>query len=92
MTCDVTVTDTLAESYPLATSTTAGAATEGKADRKDLIYQSLAHTHTFIPLAFETFGPINSKGYRFFLTYLADVFQLALAVCGKLLFYFNIYR
>ena len=36
--------------------------TEGAANRKELKYQSLTNTHTFIPLAFETFGPINSKG------------------------------
>jgi len=65
MTWDVTVTDTLAESYIQATSSTAGAAAEGAADRKELKYQSLAHTHTFIPLAFETLGPINAKGSAF---------------------------
>jgi len=53
---DVTVIDTLAESYIQVTSSTAGAAAEGASDRKELKYQSLAHTHThtFIPLAFET--------------------------------------
>ena len=66
MTWDVTVTDTLAESYLLATSSTAGAAAEGAADRKELKYQSFAHTHTFIPMAVETLGPINSKGVDFF--------------------------
>jgi hypothetical protein len=65
MTWDVTVTDTLAESYLLATSSTAGAAAEGASERKEVKYQSLAATHTFIPLAFETFGPINSKGSDF---------------------------
>lgn len=65
MTWDVTVTDTMAESYLPATSATAGAAAEGAADRKELKYQALAHTHTFIPLAFETLGPINSKGTVF---------------------------
>jgi len=35
MTWDVTVTDTLAESYLLATASTAGAAAEGAADRKE---------------------------------------------------------
>ena len=68
MTWDVTVTDTLAESYLLATSSTAGAAAEGAADRKELKYQSLALTHSFVPMAFETFGPINSKGVDFFNT------------------------
>jgi len=46
VTWDVTVTDTLAESYIQATSSTAGATAEGAADRKELKYQSLAHTHT----------------------------------------------
>jgi len=65
MTWDVSVTDTLAESYIQATSSTAGAVAEGATDRKELKYQSLAHIHTFIPLAFETLGPINSKGFAF---------------------------
>jgi hypothetical protein len=65
MTWDVTVTDTMAESYLLATSSAAGAAAEGAADRKELKYQPLAHTHTFTPIAFETLGPINSKGKDF---------------------------
>ena len=46
----------------------AGVAAEGAADRKKLNYQSLAYTLTFIPMAFETFGPINSKGKDFFNT------------------------
>ena len=50
----------------LATSSSAGGAAEGAANRKELKYQSLTNTHTFIPLAFETFGPINSKGIVFF--------------------------
>jgi len=66
MTWDVTVTDTLAESYLATTSTVAGGAAEGAASRKELKYQALASTHTFIPLAFETLGPINAKGITFF--------------------------
>jgi hypothetical protein len=31
-----------------------------------LKYQSLATTNTFITLAFETLGPINTKGVEFF--------------------------
>ena len=65
---DATVTDALAELYLLATSSTAGAAAEGAADRKELKYQSFAHTLTFNPMAFETFGPINSKSVDFFNT------------------------
>ena len=66
MTWDVTVTDTMAESYLQATSASAGGTVEGAANRKELKYQSLACTHTFIPLTFEPFGPINSKGVLFF--------------------------
>jgi len=66
MTWDVTVTDTLAESYLASTSTVAGGAAEGAASRKEAKYQALASTHNFIPLAFETLGPINSKGMSFF--------------------------
>jgi len=66
MTWDVTVTDTLAESYLASTSSVAGGAAEGAASRKELKYQALASTHTFIPLAFETLGPINAKGITFF--------------------------
>ena len=65
MTWDVTVTDTLAESYLDTTSVVAGSAAEGAASRKELKYQMLSNTHTFVPLAFETFGPINSKGLSF---------------------------
>jgi hypothetical protein len=73
MTWDVTVTDTLAESYLSASSSSAGSVAGGAANRKDQKYQSLVSTHSFIPLAFETFGPImgvdgtpiNSKGVDF---------------------------
>ena len=66
MTWDVTVTDTLAESHlykphrhPLK------APRRVQRTGKKWKYQWLARTHTFIPLAFETFGPINSKGVLF---------------------------
>ena len=65
MTWDVTVADTLAPSYLAATSTVAAAAAEAAAGRKELKYQVLASTHTFVPLAFETLGPINAKGITF---------------------------
>ena len=66
MTWDVTVTDTLAESYLSTTSANAGVAADGAASRKESKYQALATTHSFIPLAFETLGPINAKGLSFF--------------------------
>jgi hypothetical protein len=65
MTWDVTVTDTLAESYLATTATVAGGAAEGAASRKETKYEALTSTHTFIPIAFETLGPINSKGIQF---------------------------
>ena len=65
MTWDVTITDTLAQSYLGTTSTIVSGAAEGAASRKELKYQALVSTHTFIPLAFETLGPINSKGISF---------------------------
>ena len=63
---DVTVTDTLAVSYLATTSTIPGGASEGAASRKEMKYQTLARTHTFIPLAFETLDPINTNGIAFF--------------------------
>jgi len=66
MTWNVTVTDTLAVSCLPATSSFAGAAAEGSADRKELKYQSIAHNHTFVPLAIETLGSVTTKGTDFF--------------------------
>jgi len=65
MTWDVTVTDTMADSYRSIASSCAGDVAEEAANRKEQKYQSLAATYNFIPLAFETFGPINSKGTTF---------------------------
>lgn len=65
LTWDVTVTDTLADSYLSISSSSAGSVAEAAANRKELKYQSLVSSHSFIPLAFETFGPINSKGLDF---------------------------
>jgi len=65
---------------------TAGAAAEGAAERKKLKYQSPAHTHTFISLAFETLGPAKGSA---FLIQLVDASQLVLAICEKLLFIFQ---
>ena len=85
MTWDVTVTDTLAESYLLATSSTAGvAATEGAADRKELnANRWLTPTLSFRWLS-ERVDPSGQRAHTF-LTHLADVYQLAPATCEKLL-------
>ena len=65
MTWDATVTDTAAESYLATTAIEAGAAAEAAAGRKETKYAQIVNSHIFIPLAFETFGPINSKGTAF---------------------------
>ena len=61
----VTVTDTVADSYLHLTSAKAGGAAENAATRKEDKDVDLQQTYTFIPLAFETLGPINVKGVEF---------------------------
>jgi hypothetical protein len=62
---DVTVTDTVAPSYLNSTSGAAGAAAEQAATRKNAKYSELSKTYLFVPLAFETLGPINESGLDF---------------------------
>ena len=62
---DATVADTLAPTYLSTTSLAAGAAAEAAAVRKTTKYQSLAATYTFLPIAFETLGPINQDALCF---------------------------
>ena len=38
---------------------------EGTASRKEIKYAALDYSYTFIPLAFETYGPINDMGTKF---------------------------
>ena len=65
VTWDVTVTDTLAQSYLSSTSSTFGGAAEAAADRKSLKYAQLAQTYIFVPITMETFGPLNMAGFQF---------------------------
>ena len=65
LTLDVTVTDTVVDSYLHLTSVKASGAAENAATRKEDKYVDLQQTYTFIPLAFETLGPINVKGVEF---------------------------
>ena len=65
VTWDVTVTDTVADSYLDLTSAKAGGAAENAATRKENKYVHLQQTYTFVPLAFETLGSINVKGMEF---------------------------
>ena len=65
VTWDVTVTDTIADSYLHLSAACAGSAAEGAASRKEIKCAALDHLYTFIPLAFETYEPINNKGTKF---------------------------
>ena len=46
-------------------SVTAGGAAERAAAKKVDKYVGLAHTHSFVPIAFETLGAVNSSGASF---------------------------
>ena len=59
------MTDTLAPSYVQATTLTSGAAAESASARKQSKYESLSSSYIVIPIAFETFGPINELGASF---------------------------
>ena len=59
------MTDTLTQSYLPVTAGTSGAAAEAAAERKTLKYVQLSQTYTFIPVAVETMGPVNSAGLKF---------------------------
>jgi hypothetical protein len=62
---DVTVTDTLATSNVNLSSSAAGSAAESAACKKMQKYSEILSTHTFVPIAFETLGPINTAGAEF---------------------------
>ena len=65
VTWDVTVTDTLAASNLNLSASSAGAAAENAASKKVAKYADLSFTYSFIPIAFETLGPVNSSGEAF---------------------------
>ena len=65
LTWDVTVVDTLASSYTTTTSVTPCEAAEAAATRKRAKYAEIVQWHLFVPIAFETLGPINMDGQRF---------------------------
>lgn len=62
---DATAVHTCASSYLHLTSTVTGGAAEQAAERKSMKYTSLPATHEFIPVAFESLGPINRTGLEF---------------------------
>jgi hypothetical protein len=62
---DVTVVDTLAESYINSSAQSSGAAAQIADERKTSKYSFLPQNYLFQPIAFETLGPINSTGSEF---------------------------
>ena len=62
---DATVVDTLAMSYLSTSSTDVDSAAKAAAVRKRVKYSAISSSHIFIPVAVETFGPINEAGDSF---------------------------
>ena len=62
---DVSVVETLANSYIPTTSVTPCRAAEAAATRKRAKYADIIQSHIFVPIAIETVGPINMDGQRF---------------------------
>src|SRR6218665_2163617 len=65
MAWDVTVVHTCAASYLSQTAISAGSAAEQAAVRKTVKYALLPATHVFVPIAFETLGPVYAEGAEF---------------------------
>lgn len=63
---DVTVTTTLADSYVASAARRAGEVAEQAAIRKQAKYSALSNAYSFLPLAFETLGPMNEEAFLFF--------------------------
>ena len=70
--------DTLAASHLPSTSRQMGGAAESAGEKKDAKYHELAKTYTFIPIACETLGPINTKA----LLFIADLGRCIALVTG----------
>jgi Reverse transcriptase (RNA-dependent DNA polymerase) len=62
---DVTVSDTVARSYVSSCAQSAGSAAEMASVKKHAKYTEIAKNHHFVPIAFETFGPIGQEGLSF---------------------------
>ena len=61
VTWDITVTDTFATSNINLSSAAAGAAAENSATKKVEKYSMLPECYAFVPLAFETMGPVCTE-------------------------------
>ena len=64
-TWDVTVVDTLGAAYLSQSAITAASAAENAAARKRTKYAAIEQTHEFIPVAFETLGPMCASALEF---------------------------
>ena len=62
---DVTIIDTVAASYLRLSATTAGSAAELASTRKEEKYVALSTNYIFVPIAFESFGPVGLKATAF---------------------------
>ena len=62
---NVTVENTMASSYIGLSSQRAGSVTEAVSTRKEAIYEDISQNHIFVPLAFESIGPVCSQGASF---------------------------
>ena len=65
LTWNVTVATTLADSYISVSASSAGAAAEMAASRKQAKYAALSGSYVFQPIALETLGPINESAVQF---------------------------
>src|SRR5437870_3949990 len=75
---DVTVTNTLAASNVSSSSSAAGSAAEVAACRKMHKYVDIMNRYTFVLIAFETLGPINTVGTDF----IDDIGRRSQAITG----------
>ena len=57
--------DTLAISYVAQCASSVGAAAEAAAARKHVKYAGIASTHTFVPVAVESMGPLGQEASEF---------------------------
>ena len=64
-TWDVTVVDTLGSAYLQQSAIKAASAAETAADRKKTKYAAIEQSHTFIPVALETMGPMCASAVEF---------------------------
>ena len=62
---DVTIVNTIAASYLIATSSEAGSVAEFAASHEEVKYQDLTERYVFVPIAIESLGPLGSKATSF---------------------------